>query len=58
MDKCVAELNIEHYRELLTSTDLDNVTRKTVLGLLSAEQVNLAQIKSERAAATMSSKRN
>lgn len=58
MDKSVAELNIEHYRKLLASADLDDVKRKTVLGLLSAEQVNLAQIKSERAAARISSKQN
>lgn len=58
MDKSVAELNIEHYRKLLASADLDDVKRNTVLGLLSAEQVNLAQIKSERAAVRICSKRN
>lgn len=58
MDKSVAELNIEHYRKLLASADLGDVKRKTVLGLLSAEQGKLAQIKPERAAARMSSKQN
>jgi hypothetical protein len=28
MDKSVAELNIEHYRKLLASTDLDEAKRK------------------------------
>jgi hypothetical protein len=51
MDKSVAELNIEHYRKLLASADLDEAKRKTVETLLAAEQEKLAQIKSERAAA-------
>jgi hypothetical protein len=57
MDKSVAELNIEHCRKLL-ATDLDAVKRKTVEALLAAEERKLAQIKSERAAARSSSKRN
>jgi hypothetical protein len=58
MDKSVAELNIEHYRKLLASADPDEAKRKTVETLLAAEQVKLAQIKSERAAAKTSSKRS
>ena len=54
MDKSVAELNIEHYRKLLSSADLDETKRKTVENLLAAEEQKLAQIKSERAAAKTS----
>ena len=58
MDKPVAELNIEHYRKLLASADLNEAKRKTVETLLAAEQEKLAHIKSERAAAKAISKRN
>ncbi len=57
MDKTVAELNIEHYRKLLASPDLDETKRRTVESLLAAEEAKLAQIKAERAAAMISSKR-
>lgn len=58
MDKSVAELNIEHYRKLLSSADLDETKRKTVENLLAAEEQKLAQIKSERAATKASSEQN
>ena len=54
MDKSVAELNIEHYRKLLASGDMDETKRKTVEGLLAVEEEKLAQIKAERAAAKSS----
>lgn len=50
MDKSVAELNVEHYRKLLASTDMDEAKRKTVEGLLAVEQEKLAQIKAQSAA--------
>jgi hypothetical protein len=58
VDKSVAELNIEHFRKLLASGDLDEQKRQTVARLLAAEEQNLAQIKSERAAAKTSSRWN
>jgi hypothetical protein len=42
----------------LASGDLDEQKRQTVAGLLAVEEQNLAQIKSERAAAKTSSRRN
>jgi hypothetical protein len=47
VDKSVAELNIEHYRKLLASADLEETKRKTVENLLAAEQEKLSQIKSD-----------
>ena len=52
MDKSVAELNIEHYRKLLASGDLDDTKRNTVEALLAAEEEKLAQINAQRAAAS------
>jgi hypothetical protein len=57
MDKTVAELNIEHYRKLLASADLDETKRRTIERLLAAEEAKLAQIKAEREATWISSKR-
>jgi hypothetical protein len=54
MDKAVAELNIEHYRKLLASGNLDETQRKTVEDLLASEKEKLAQIKAERADAKSS----
>jgi hypothetical protein len=54
MDKSVAELNIEHYRKLLASEDMDETKREVVETLLAAEQEKLAQIKAQRAAAKSS----
>jgi hypothetical protein len=51
MDKAVAELNIEHYRKLLATAGLDETKRKTVEGLLAAEEEKLAQIKAQHATA-------
>ena len=48
MDKSVAELNIEHYRKLLASGSLDEAKRKTVEGLLAAEEAKLKQIAAQR----------
>jgi hypothetical protein len=48
MEKSVAELNIEHYRKLLASRNLDEAKRKTVDGLLAAEEVKLKQIVAQR----------
>ena len=50
MDQSIAELNIEHYRKLLASENLDEIKRKIVEALLAAEQEKLAQIKAQRAA--------
>jgi hypothetical protein len=50
MDKSVAQLNIEHYRKLLASGNLDEAQRTTVETLLAAEEGKLAQIKAQRAA--------
>ena len=57
MDKTVAELNIDHYRKLLASADLDETKRSTVESLLLAEEAKLAQIKADREAAKITSKR-
>ncbi len=57
MDKTVAELNIEHYPKLLASANLDETKRRTIESLLVAEEAMLAQIKAERAAARIPSKR-
>jgi len=57
MDKTVAEPNIEHYRKLLASGDLDGTKRRTIESVLVVEEAKLAQIKAERAAARIPSKR-
>lgn len=43
MDKAVARLNIEHYRELLT-TETDNTKRATLLRLSAEEEAKLAAL--------------
>jgi len=58
MDKSIAELNIEHYRKLLASADIDESKRRTVEILLATEQETLVRIKTEMAAAKALSKRN
>ncbi len=41
MDRTVADLNIEHYRKLLTA-EKDPVKRQTIERLLAAEETKLA----------------
>ena len=41
MDRAVARLNIEHYRELL-ATETDKDKRETILRLLAEEEAKLA----------------
>ncbi len=41
MDRSVARLNIEHYKQLLAQ-ETDEVRRKTLLTLLAKEEANVA----------------
>jgi hypothetical protein len=43
MPKSIAQLNIEHYRQLL-ATALDETKRQTIQKLLAEEEAKLAQI--------------
>ena len=47
MDESIAQLNIEHYKKLLTS-EIDTAKRETVARLLAAEEATLAKIVKER----------
>lgn len=43
MDKVVAHLNIEHYRNLLAN-EVDAVKRRTIIRLLAEEEAKLAAL--------------
>jgi hypothetical protein len=46
MDKTIARLNIEHFREKL-SKELDEPTRQTIIRLLAEEETKLAALEGQ-----------